>query len=209
MEWQSYGHFKPAVITTCTHLAEHFTEKVLQKYFQSDELHLVFDRYDFPLYLKSATWVRRQGDQHPVYYRVTDSLTSPRYPWNVCSLTKEPRWHWRSIYQPRWSKDQNAWKRMLLWPGGVTVRELAFTTWEAAKKRQTPRSFSTLSMLLLVVELKWPSIHQMFFSLSSRRYPRLCSDVWFVTGTRQRHRVINLKHVVHAGKLQHYLAFML
>lgn len=59
-------------MTTCTHLAEHFTEKVLQKYFESDELHLVFERYDFPLYLKSATWVRRQGDQHPVYYRVTD-----------------------------------------------------------------------------------------------------------------------------------------
>ena len=46
---------KPAVITTCAHLAEDFTEKVLQKYFESDELHLVFDRYDFPLSLKSAT----------------------------------------------------------------------------------------------------------------------------------------------------------
>ena len=40
---------KPAVITTCAHLAEHFTEKVPQKYVESDELHLVFDRYDFPL----------------------------------------------------------------------------------------------------------------------------------------------------------------
>jgi len=48
---------KPAVITTCAHLAEHFTEKVLQKYFESDELHLVFDGYDFPLSLKSATRV--------------------------------------------------------------------------------------------------------------------------------------------------------
>ena len=38
--------------------AEHFTEKVLQKYFESDELHLVFDRYDFPLSLRSATRVR-------------------------------------------------------------------------------------------------------------------------------------------------------
>jgi len=39
----------------------------------SDELHLVFDRYDVPLPLKSATRIRRQGDQHPVYYRITDS----------------------------------------------------------------------------------------------------------------------------------------
>ena len=40
---------KPAVITTCAHLAEHFAEKVLQNYFEIDELHLVFDRYDFSL----------------------------------------------------------------------------------------------------------------------------------------------------------------
>ena len=46
---------KPAVITTCAHLAEHFTEKVLKKHFESDELHLVFDRHHFPLSLKSAT----------------------------------------------------------------------------------------------------------------------------------------------------------
>lgn len=64
---------KPAIITTCAHLAEHFTERVLEKYSHSDELHLVFERYDIPLSLKSATRVRRQGDQHPVYYRITDS----------------------------------------------------------------------------------------------------------------------------------------
>ena len=63
---------KPAVITTCAHLAEHFSEQFLNKYGDSDELHLVFDRYDVPLSLKSATRVRRQGDQHPVYYRITD-----------------------------------------------------------------------------------------------------------------------------------------
>ena len=34
--------------------------------------------------------------------------------------------------------------------------------------------------------------------LSLRRYLPLCSDVRFVTGTGQRHRVINLKHVVQA-----------
>ena len=50
---------------TKIHLAEHFKEKVLQKYFESDELHLVFDRYDVPFSLKSATRVRRQGDQQP------------------------------------------------------------------------------------------------------------------------------------------------
>lgn len=64
---------KPAIIATCAHLAEHFTERVLEKYSHSDELHLVFERYDILLSLKSATRVRRQGDQHPVYYPITDS----------------------------------------------------------------------------------------------------------------------------------------
>ena len=64
---------KPSIITTCAHLAEHFTEHFLTKYRDSDELYLVFDRYDIPLSLKSANQVRRQGDHHPVYYRITDS----------------------------------------------------------------------------------------------------------------------------------------
>lgn len=64
---------KPAIITTCAHPAEHFTEQVLEKYSHSDELHLVFERYGISLFLQSATRVRRQGDQHPVYYRITDS----------------------------------------------------------------------------------------------------------------------------------------
>ena len=64
---------KPAIITTSAHLAEHFTEQVLEKYSDSNELHLVFERYDISLSLQSATRVRRQGDQHPVYYRITDS----------------------------------------------------------------------------------------------------------------------------------------
>ena len=63
---------KLAIITTCTHLAEHFTEQVREKYSHSDELHLVFEKYDISPSLQSATRVRRQGDQHPVYYRITD-----------------------------------------------------------------------------------------------------------------------------------------
>ena len=65
---------KPAIIKTCAHLDEHFTEQVLKKNSDSDESHLVFDRYDIPFSIKSSNRVRRQGNQHPVYYRIlTDS----------------------------------------------------------------------------------------------------------------------------------------
>lgn len=64
---------KPAIIKTCAHLDEHFTEQVLKKNSDSDESHLVFDRYDIPFSIKSSNRVRRQGNQHPLYYRITDS----------------------------------------------------------------------------------------------------------------------------------------
>lgn len=64
---------KPVIIKTCAHLDEHFTEQVLKKNSDRDELHLVFDRYDILFSLKSSHLVRRQGNQHPVYYRITDS----------------------------------------------------------------------------------------------------------------------------------------
>ena len=47
--------YKPAAITTCAHLAEHFTEHPLQKHCCSEEIRLVFDRYDVPRSLKSGT----------------------------------------------------------------------------------------------------------------------------------------------------------
>ena len=49
---------KPARITKCVQLAKHFSVRILQKHSDCDELHLVFDRYDIPLSLKSATRVR-------------------------------------------------------------------------------------------------------------------------------------------------------
>ena len=67
----------------------HFTEKVLQKYFENDELHLVFDRYNFPLFLKPATQARRQSEQHPVYYRVTDSTHLAKVPMKRFLLSHE------------------------------------------------------------------------------------------------------------------------
>ena len=48
---------KPTWITTCSQLAEHYMNQLLEKCSESDEIHLVFDRYDVQLSLKSATRV--------------------------------------------------------------------------------------------------------------------------------------------------------
>ena len=39
---------KPDWIRTCSHLADHFSSHILDKYREMDEIHIVFDRYDVP-----------------------------------------------------------------------------------------------------------------------------------------------------------------
>ena len=121
-ELQSFD--KPAVITTCVHLAEHFTEKVLQMYFESDELHLVFDRYDFPLSLKSGTRVRRQGDQHPVYYHVTDSTHIAKVPMKRLLSHKRTKMELTEYLSAKVIQRSECMGKNVIVAWGVTVKEL-------------------------------------------------------------------------------------
>ena len=45
-------HNKPTWITTCSQLAEHYMNELLQKCSESDEIHVVFGRYEVELSLK-------------------------------------------------------------------------------------------------------------------------------------------------------------
>lgn len=71
---------KRATIKTCADLSQHFSDTILQKHEDCDELHLVFDRYDVPLSLKTATRVRRQGEGQPVSYQVSDTTHIAKVP---------------------------------------------------------------------------------------------------------------------------------
>ena len=75
---QSMG--KPKWIKNCSQLAEHFISCVFQQYNDDSEVHLIFDRYDLPLSLKSATRDGRQGGQQPVFYHITDTTNIPKVP---------------------------------------------------------------------------------------------------------------------------------
>jgi len=70
-ELQSLG--KPHWISSCEKLAKHFNDCLFHKHRESDEVRLVFDRYDLPSSLKTATRAQRQGTTDPVYYRIIDS----------------------------------------------------------------------------------------------------------------------------------------
>ena len=71
---------KPAWIETCKHLAEHFNNRLFSKYDENQEIRLIFDGYDVPSSLKSATRTRRQGLEDPVYYRISDSTHIAKVP---------------------------------------------------------------------------------------------------------------------------------
>ena len=71
---------KPDWIKNCAQQAENFCNRIFQKYSGSDEVRLTFDRYNLLLSLKSATRIRRQGGQDPVYYRISDSTHIAKVP---------------------------------------------------------------------------------------------------------------------------------
>ena len=62
---------KPGWVKNC--LADHFTNRIFQKFGENEELRLVFDRYDVPFSLKEGTRTTRLGEQNAVYYHITSS----------------------------------------------------------------------------------------------------------------------------------------
>ena len=71
---------KPEWIKTCKHLAEHFHNHLFSKHDETQKIHLIFDRYNVPASLKSATQTRRQGSEDPVYYCISDTTHITKVP---------------------------------------------------------------------------------------------------------------------------------
>ena len=193
---------KPAVITSCARLAEHFTEKVLQKYFESDELHLVFDRYDVPFSLKSATQVRRQSDQQSVYYRVTDSTHIAKGTMKRLLSHERTKMELTEYLSAKMIQRSECMGKNVIVAWGCNCQG---THLDVVHLRSSQEEADTKIILHAVdassrgaTEINIHSPDTDVFVLALRRYPQLCSDVRFVTGTGQRHRVIHLKHVVQA-----------
>lgn len=63
---------KPEWIKNCSDLPDHFTRRIFEKYRGSDEIRLIFDRYELPSSLKEATRPKRQGNA-AMYYHITPS----------------------------------------------------------------------------------------------------------------------------------------
>ena len=71
---------KPSWIKTCKNLSAHFIAFIQRKYDENDELHVLFDRYDIPKSLKSATRHWQLDDSYPVAYNITDATNISNVP---------------------------------------------------------------------------------------------------------------------------------
>ena len=114
---------------------------------------------------------------------------------------KELRWNWRSIYQLRWSTDENAWEECYCGLGVLLSRNSLWCYTPEKQLRRgrhqdhSPRCWCCFSCC------NWnyhPFTRYRCSYHSLRIYTQLCRDVRFVTGTGQTHQVINLKHVLQA-----------
>ena len=67
---------KPGWVKKCSHLADHFTSRIFQKFGENEELWLVFDRCDVPFSLKA---------------RVPDCYVLPHYPIDAHSASSDQK----------------------------------------------------------------------------------------------------------------------
>ena len=193
---------KLATITTCADLAEHFTETILRKHRTCYELHLVFDRYDVPLSLKSATRVRRQGNEQPVFYRITDTTFIAKVPLKrllahtrtKMELTKFLAANVLRISEQREINVVVAWASQCK----ATHRDVTHlqSSQEEADTKMILHAVDAVTQGATEVNIFSPDTD--VFILSLRRYPELCGNVNFVTGSGQRQRVIKLQPIVQA-----------
>ena len=67
---------KPEQIRNCSHLADHFVSRIFEKNGDSDEIRLIFDRYDIPASLKQATRLKRDKDSRTLSITESPHLRS-------------------------------------------------------------------------------------------------------------------------------------
>ena len=91
---------KPDWIKTFKDLAEYFIARLLIKYNNTQQIRLIFDRYDVLSPLKSATRSKPQGTQKPIYYDITDSIHIAKVTLNSYP-TRRPQQNYQLLWPRR------------------------------------------------------------------------------------------------------------
>ena len=173
---------KPEWIKNCRDLAEHFTNRLLVKYNDLQELHIIFDRYDVPSSLKSATRVKRQGGHVPIYYRITDSTHIAKLPMKKLLAHSKTKGELTTFLAKNVKDNANGRQVVVAWG----------TECEA-----THRDVRHLRSKLEEADTKIINFYMLWMPLL-KVLPNSLSNSCFVTGSGSSRRVINLKSIADA-----------
>ena len=191
---------KPDHIKNCRELADHFTKRILQKYRKGDEIHLVFDRYDVSLSLKTATRDRRQGGQpHVVSYNITDNTNIAKVSMKQLLASVKTKKALTGYLAEKMLEKANAMgKHMVVaWGSQCIATHMNMThlqsTQEEANTKLLLHAVDATSHGASSVAIHSPDTD--VFILALRRYPDLCRNTTFVTGTGQIRRTLPLQRI--------------
>ncbi|CAH3043013.1 unnamed protein product [Porites lobata] len=193
---------KPDWIKTCSDLADHFTVTIFHKYRDADEVRVIFDRYDVPLSLKTATREFRQGGLEPISYKITDTTQISKVPMKRLLAhvsTKDELTQYlasKTLEKGR----QNGLHVVVAWSSKcrATHKDMAYldSDQEEADTKILLHAVDATASGAKSIKIFSPDTD--VFVLALRRYPELCADTSFVTGRGQRHRNIQLRPIVRA-----------
>ena len=180
-------------------MAEHFTNRLLVKYNDLQDLHIIVDRYDVPSSLKSATRVKRQRGHAPIYYRITDSTHIAKVPVKKLLARSKTKGELTTFLAKNVKDNANGRQVVVAWGTEceATQRDVRHlrSTQEEADTKIILHALNASAQGTTQLSIYSPDTDVLVLAL--RRYPDLCSNYCFVTGSSSR-RVINLKSIADA-----------
>ena len=183
--------YKAVDIKDCSQWAERFTARIIHKYKSSDEVCLIFDRYELPKCLKTATWVNRQAGQDP-YINV---LVIPCF-----SHSKTENELSSSLAENFLDHAMNTNLQVV---GAWSYHCRA--TQQNGNHLQSDQEEADTKMLLHALDATANGAMELYIhspdtdvSCSLRRYPALCVKTSFVFATGDNYRVIGLSPIASA-----------
>lgn len=193
---------KPEWIRTCSNLADHFTSRIFEKYRYSDEIRLIFDRYDLPSSLKEATRLKRQGEQDQVYYRITSSTQIAKITMKkLLSHVKTKKELTKYLAEKTIEHAQRNGTRVVVAYGCDCIGSKKDMTYLKSDQEEADTKIILHALDASAngaTEIRIYSPDTDVFVLSLRRFPDLCPNTTFITGKGQRHREIKLQPIVDA-----------
>ena len=193
---------KPAWVKTCADFAKHFIAVLSSKVQGYDEVHLVFERYDVATSLKEGTRERRLGAQTAVFYHVDDrtrigkvsikqflSSTKTKDELTIY-LAEKALQHFKKT-----TTQFIVTSRQDVMSNGVDVQHL-YSSQEEADTRMVLHSLDAAKRGATHLYILSPDTDVLILLL--RRYQQLCNKTYFVTGTGNKKRVVQLSPIFHA-----------